>query len=333
MKPCVVCGKMIKKKDSVMTMLYVCSDSCKSKRKSLLPKKATATSWRYWVKQGMTDLEAKTHVSKIQSERSPRCIEYWIKKGFSLSEANLKVSEYQQALGLKNLEKYSREERQQRTPFSEKYWIKKGYSLEEAKSILSKNADNTSLESYIDRYGQEQGVTLYTEMCDQRKQDYSLAGYQKTHGEVEGKRLWSKKYKNRHDSKKAYEFFEKLIEVIGNDYKIYTAGNNNGEYGVLNRELNEYYFYDFVVPDLKLCVEYHGDYWHCNPSKYDAMYKHTQSGMLAKDIWHRDNVKLNTITSERGFSVMVVWESDCQDAKFKHIMEKIDELKKNKNQE
>lgn len=332
MKPCVICGTMIKKKDSVMTIDYVCSENCKNKRKSLLPKKVSVTSWRYWVEQGMTETEARIQVSKIQSERSPRCVEYWILKGCSKEEARQKVFEYQQANGLRNLEKYSREERQKRTPFSKKYWIEKGYSEEEAREILSKNADGLSLDYHVSKYGATRGKELYAEMCRYRKKEYTLAAYQQKNGSIQGKRLWSKKYKNRHNSKKACEFFKKLSMHINDRYKIYTAGNNHGEYGVLNKDRNEYYFYDFVIPELKLCVEYHGDYWHCNPKKYDALYEHKQSGLTAKDIWEKDKIKLDTIVTERGFDVIVVWESDNLQEKITFIMEKIDEFEKSQNQ-
>lgn len=322
---------MIKKKDSVMTIDYVCSDICKNKRKTSLPKKVSATSWQYWVNKGYTKSEANAFVSKLQSERSPRRIEYWIKKGFNVTEAKEKVFEHQKTNGLKNLEKYSREERQERTPFSKKYWIKKGYTEEEARKILSKNADGTSLEFFTFKNGNIRGTKLYNEMCSRRKQEYTLRGYQKKYGGIEGERLWSKKFKNRHNSKKASEFFNKLIYEIGNHHKIYTSGNINGEYGVLNAENNKYYFYDFVVPDLKLCVEYHGDYWHCNPKKYHALYEHKQSGLLAKDIWKKDKVKIDTIMKERGFDVVVVWESDDAHEKINYIMEKINEFKKSKD--
>jgi len=322
---------MLKKKDSVMTIDYVCSSDCKSSRRDLMPKKMSVTSWRYWVEKGMTETEAKKHVSKIQSERSPRRIEYWEKKGFSVFEAKQKVFEHQQAAGLKNLEKYSKEERQERTPFSANYWVKKGYTSEEAKELLSKNADGSSLNFYVSKYGSIHGNRLYTEMCEHRKKEYTLDGFKRKYGDSEGKRLWSKKYKNRHNSKKACEFFEKLSNEIGTYYKIYTASNNNGEYGVLNTENNEYYFYDFVVPELKLCVEYHGDYWHCNPKKYKALYEHRQAGVKAKDIWEKDKRKANTIMKERGFAIIVVWESDYPQEKINVIMEKINEFEKSKN--
>jgi hypothetical protein len=331
MKPCVVCGKKIKKRDSLMASVYVCSEDCRKKRKASLPKKLSVTSWQYWVNQGLSENDAKAFVSKMQAERSPRSTSYWIKNGFDYTSAVQKVFEYQQKNGLKNLEKYSKQERQERTPFSEKYWLKKGYTTEEASEILSKNADGTSLEYYINKYGSQQGQQLHSELCERRKQDYTLAGYQKKHGQTKGMQLWSKKYKNRHNSKKACNFFDKLSKEIGDRYKIYTAGNENGEYGVLNTKSNEYFFYDFVIPAVKLCVEYHGDYWHCNPKKYNALYKHRQSGATAEDIWKKDEIKLNTIISERAFDVVTVWESDDLQEKIIYIMEKINEFEKSKN--
>lgn len=331
MNPCIICGTYIKKKDSVMKIDYVCSETCKVRRKEILPKKLSVVSKQYWINQGMTDDEAEFHVSKIQSERSPRRLEYWLKKGFSHDEAARKVSEVQRNYSLNNLEKYTHLERQERTPFSEKYWIRKGYNEVQAKEILSKQADGTSLDFYISKYGEIEGARRYDEMCRLRQSEYTLAGFQRKHGKENGELLWSKKFKNRHNSKKASDFFRKLLFTIGDKYKIYTAHNEYGEYGVLDSLNNEYYFYDFVVPDLKLCIEFHGDYWHCNPSKYDALYEHKQVGKTAQEIWKQDEIKINTIKQQRGFDVIVVWESDDLTEKLNNIMEKFNEFEKNKN--
>jgi predicted nucleic acid-binding Zn ribbon protein len=68
MKPCVICGKSIKKKDSVMAIDYVCSDSCKQQRKQQQPKKISITSLSYWTNSGMSIEEAKQQVSLLQQD-------------------------------------------------------------------------------------------------------------------------------------------------------------------------------------------------------------------------------------------------------------------------
>jgi hypothetical protein len=318
---------MIKKKESVMTLLYMCSDNCKSIRKATLPKRLSNTCWQYWVNQGFTESEARKKVSELQSSRSPRTVQYWVSRGFTELEAKKKVSELQSSLSKLNIKKYSKEERQIRSPFSKYYWIQRGYSEADASQILSKASDTTSLSYFIARYGENDGGKLHADLCNHRKKAYTLAGFVARHGHDEGNRLWSKKFKNRHNSKKATEFFKKLSALLSG-YKIYTAGNENGEYGVLDKHNNKYYFYDFVVPELNFCVEYHGDYWHCNPEKYSADFFHVQSQLSAREIWESDKIKQTCLLTERNIPTIVVWESADTEKMLTLIVEKIDEFRK-----
>ena len=54
-----------------------------------------------------------------------------------------------------------------------------------------------------------------------------------------------------------------------------------------------------------------GDYWHCNPAKYDANYIHNHSGLQAKDIWQRDFTKTKCAL-ERGYQIKIVWWSEYE---------------------
>lgn len=332
MKPCVICGKLLKKNQSVMTLEYVCSQDCKAERKKSLPKKISILSKEYWINLGYSKEQATQIISQEQRKRSKRCLDYWISRGYLENEAKIKIFEHQSAIGKQNLIKFTKEERQNRSPFSKQYWINRGYSNEESKRIISSNSDTASLKQFISKFGVDVGTDRYNAMCNYRKKRYTLDGFISQYGEQQGKLLWSLKYKNRHNSKKASNFFNKLIEQLDKKYKIYTATNINGEYGVKNEENGVYYFYDFTIPELKLCVEFNGDYWHCNPSKFDPLYEHKQSGLLAKDIWKKDQLKFNTIKKYRGFSTIIVWESDNHAAKIKEILEIINELEKSKNQ-
>jgi hypothetical protein len=41
---------------------------------------------------------------------------------------------------------------------------------------------------------------------------------------------------------------------------------------------------DIYFPKLNKAIEYNGDYWHCNPNKYEADYFHKKSKLTAKEI-------------------------------------------------
>lgn len=69
------------------------------------------------------------------------------------------------------------------------------------------------------------------------------------------------------------------------------------------------YICDIFIPHLNLIIEYNGDYWHCNPNKYDQDYYHKLKKKTAKEIWERDNIKIDLI-KKNGYTLEVLWEYD-----------------------
>ena len=52
---------------------------------------------------------------------------------------------------------------------------------------------------------------------------------------------------------------------------------------------------DIYVPKLNLIIEYFGDYWHCNPKKYNENYFNQKKNKYAKEIWEYDSNKIDLI--------------------------------------
>lgn len=77
---------------------------------------------------------------------------------------------------------------------------------------------------------------------------------------------------------------------------------------------------DIFIPSLNLIIEYFGDYWHCNPNKYESNYYNKKKSQYAKDIWEYDKNKIDLIKSY-GYNLEVIWESDL-----KHDKNKITKL-------
>jgi G:T-mismatch repair DNA endonuclease (very short patch repair protein) len=60
-----------------------------------------------------------------------------------------------------------------------------------------------------------------------------------------------------------------------------------------------------------LIIEYNGDYWHCNPKKYEANYYNQKKQKFAKELWEYDKNKVDLIL-KKGYNLEVVWESDLK---------------------
>jgi G:T-mismatch repair DNA endonuclease (very short patch repair protein) len=69
---------------------------------------------------------------------------------------------------------------------------------------------------------------------------------------------------------------------------------------------------DIFIPKLNLIIEFNGDYWHCNPKKYNADYYNQVKGKTAKELWDYDKNKIDLIRSY-GYNLEVVWESDLKE--------------------
>ena len=62
---------------------------------------------------------------------------------------------------------------------------------------------------------------------------------------------------------------------------------------------------------MNLIIEFNGDYWHCNPKKYDANFYNKKKGLYAKQIWEYDKNKLEILRTN-GYNFEVIWESDLK---------------------
>lgn len=68
---------------------------------------------------------------------------------------------------------------------------------------------------------------------------------------------------------------------------------------------------DIFIPSLNLIIEYFGDYWHCNPKKYDSDYFNKKKNKFAWELWDYDKKKIDLIKSY-GYNLEVVWEGDLK---------------------
>ena len=183
---------------------------------------------------------------------------------------------------------------------------------------------------FIEKYGYKDGISRYMSMLEGKK--ITLENMIAKYGQIEGEKkfhLWLERLSERRSSStslKAINFFHKLQARLPANVDVYYKGSseNDKEYLVYSEDI--VHFYDFVCPSLKKCIEYNGDYWHCNPKKYGADYIHPQLGLSAKKKWKLDEEKLMFLEKHRNIHTKVVWESDVDNSEESVIMECLDWL-------
>ena len=82
---------------------------------------------------------------------------------------------------------------------------------------------------------------------------------------------------------------------------------------IKTKKIHEY-ICDIFIKDLNLIIEYNGDYWHCNPKKYEPDYIHPHKKKKAEEIWNDDKVRIDNL-KKYGYNLEVIWESEF-DEKF-----------------
>jgi G:T-mismatch repair DNA endonuclease (very short patch repair protein) len=90
-----------------------------------------------------------------------------------------------------------------------------------------------------------------------------------------------------------------------------------------------YYFYDYLLIDHNIIIEYNGTYWHCDPRKYSKEHYNLSKKMYAHQIWERDLEK-KLLAEQNGYDMIVLWEEDYRSLTNKEFLEKTLEAVKNK---
>jgi very-short-patch-repair endonuclease/uncharacterized protein YaeQ len=239
----------------------------------------------------------------LYKKRSRNCIEFWIEKGFSEEVAKERVKEVMTEIHEKTFKKFKENPERYASKYTTKieYYLDRGYSEEEAKKRLTERQQTFSLEKCIEKYGESNGQKIWLDRqlkwmntmnnkSDVEKMDIlkRKSSFCKRNYSIVSQRLFWLIY-NRLDSKSDVFFKELNYEFIISESKTF--------------------IYDFVYKINKKIIEFNGDYWHCNPIKYNENYYHKHLKMYAKERWYNDKMRIE-FTESLGYQVLTIWESE-----------------------
>lgn len=222
-------------------------------------------------------------------------IDYWVEKGYSLEEAE-NIVKQRKNKAKENSYKVIKS-RNDVLPTQLGYWIKKGYSEQDAKIKLAERQCTNSVKSIMKRNNctRDEALKIRESITDK----------------------WQTALNSKSDEEKQ-EINRKKIHIQDH----YMISKDETDLSVIlkcNTQLiiprddnNTHYVYDMYKG--KKIIEYNGDYWHCNPEKYKSDDYNESVGMLAEDIWIKDEAKIKFAES-KGYEVLIVWESDYKSNK------------------
>jgi hypothetical protein len=187
------------------------------------------------------------------------------------------IIKYGEELGEKYFNDYVRK---QQITKSKEYMINK-YGEERTKEINKTKAQ--TLENYIKRLGEEEGLKQYELMLS---------------------------HHTNYFSKISQKFFDEIDKYISQKYTTYYATKNN-EYGI-NLHNSDYIRLDYFILELNLCIEFNGTYFHADPRFFNENdYPNPHNKVLtAKEIWENDNNRYKRLKECRNIDTVVVWEYD-----------------------
>lgn len=195
-----------------------------------------------------------------------------------------------------------------------KYGIEEGTKRFNAYCIKQRDVGCTE-KYFIEKYGQIKGVAEYKRVNSEK--GLTRENFIRKYGLVDGivrHEQWMASNKLGGYSKSSQKVFWEIYDSLNDIDKNYCYfAELNKEFTQYSSIYNRVMAYDFVILNLKYCIEYNGDLFHANPELYcetdrpDFFNQH----LTSKDIWLKDAEKIDNL-EKQGYILDVVWESKCE---------------------
>lgn len=215
-----------------------------------------------------------------------------------ITKLNL-IKKYGLILGEQKWEEYKQKQAQSNTL---EYKIKKhGWSLEQFKDFNKSRA--VTLQNCIKKYGENEGLQVWTSYLEKQKYTCSLAYFIETWGDLEGNLRFSN-WKNKLHKNDGLRVSKKenAVWTILDTY-ILNAKRSIGL--IANRRL----LFDYVSLEDKKIIEFNGTFWHMDPRFYEKDSVNQKTGETAQTFWNSDQEKIK-LTNKLGYNTYVLWEHD-----------------------
>ena len=193
--------------------------------------------------------------------------------------------------------------------------MERKYGKEKGKEVFENYCLKQSTTKSKEYQNEKYGEGTYEKACKNKSHSYDT--YLERYGSEELAIKKLEEYFNKAvRSSKSYsnmsqKLFWKIYEKIQTKYKKIYFAELNTEFGKFNTITKSYNFYDFVILEKKLIIEFNGDLYHANPLYYkqDDIPKFRGNKITSKQIWEMDMNKVQNAV-DLGFTVITIWEND-----------------------
>jgi len=230
--------------------------------------------------QIVTNKQRKQRSEISKNGGSMLCSAYWIKLGYTKDQSKNKISELQSKISRKRIFDNASTSLQYRW-WMKKYNLSENEAKEKVREIQAKNSSKSK---------------KFLGKNHTKKSKQNISRTMSLHIKQAGIKDWASHFgdfEHQYRSKPEIEIFDYIKNNINNDIKGNVfVGNNNVDILYKNK-----------------IIEFFGDYWHCNPIKYDGNFNHPHKNKMAKEIWLEDKDRINKLKL-KNFDLLVVWENN-----------------------
>lgn len=170
-------------------------------------------------------------------------------------------------------------------------------------------------EYFVEKYGQEDGCKKYKQLNEKKK--ITRKNMVRKYGNIIGNEKYDSFIESQRNkeipcfSKPSQDLCRELHSKLGNLNVFYYTHNKEYPFEVDD----SLFFVDFYVLEKNCIIEFLGDYWHCNPTKYEKEFFLERRNMTASEIWEYDKNRNSSIERKYGARILNVWESEYNNNK------------------
>ena len=204
----------------------------------------------------------------------------------------------------------------------EKFILKYGDEIGKIKwSEYKKKKDSMSISYFKQKFGDK-----WEEKRNERIKSTTITRdlYIKKYGEVLGLKKWLGLCRRRRKkiigaSKQSLACFEPILEFLDENNIEYIIGKDRREFGFYDVNIEKTLYYDFVIPSLNLCIEYHGTQCHPNVKNMSAEdkvnWKCVYSGRTCDEAWEWDQYKKHILKESHNIDMIEIYSDEYRDLK------------------